>query len=298
MVCVCVCVRGERGEGGRVPRITLARTCNAHVSKYRKSGVEKTYVRKCFMLKFFVATIGLQKYFKHPKFPDFTVQVRPNTVHKRTCTYTCTYFNETIDLSHSLSFTNDSDNIFTEYVKNPSIRCHGVVGPVSAIHAQGRAGRANSRQTSRTREGSECVYMCLYMCNVSYNPFTPYSARMSPENTHNLMGYNTDRGFNTRRYTLVHGFCFFKLFPIHRVKRWEGCTHACSHARTHTHTHSTHTHTHTHSLNTHTHTYKGPENAPYINLTHVPSLLKRPSSLKTTLPKLHVRQDRTKTVHN
>ncbi len=30
---------------------------------------------------------------------------------------------------------------------------------------------------------------------------------MSPETT--LYG-----GFNTRRYTLVHGFCFFKLFPI------------------------------------------------------------------------------------
>ncbi len=31
---------------------------------------------------------------------------------------------------------------------------------------------------------------------------------MSPENTHKLMG------FITRRYTFVHGFCFFKLFPI------------------------------------------------------------------------------------
>ncbi len=35
-------------------------------------------------------------------------------------------------------------------------------------------------------------------------PYTLYSARMSPENTHTLY-----RGFNTRRYTVVHGFCFF-----------------------------------------------------------------------------------------
>ncbi len=35
---------------------------------------------------------------------------------------------------------------------------------------------------------------------------------MSPENA-KLMGFMYG-GFNTRRYTLVHGLCFFKLFPI------------------------------------------------------------------------------------
>ncbi len=42
---------------------------------------------------------------------------------------------------------------------------------------------------------------------------TPYSAHMSPENTHNLMGFYMEV-LILRRYTLVHGFCCFKLFPI------------------------------------------------------------------------------------
>ncbi len=46
--------------------------------------------------------------------------------------------------------------------------------------------------------------------------YAPYSVRMSPENTHKLMGFLYG-GFNTRHYSLVHGFCFFKVFPI-------GCT--------------------------------------------------------------------------
>ncbi len=33
---------------------------------------------------------------------------------------------------------------------------------------------------------------------------------MNPENTHKLMGLYTE----FLRYTLVHGFRFFKLFPI------------------------------------------------------------------------------------
>ncbi len=37
---------------------------------------------------------------------------------------------------------------------------------------------------------------------------------MSPESTHKLMGFYTEALINTRRYTLVHSFCFFKLFPI------------------------------------------------------------------------------------
>ncbi len=35
---------------------------------------------------------------------------------------------------------------------------------------------------------------------------------MSLENTHKLMGLYG--GFNARRYTIVHAFCFFKLYPI------------------------------------------------------------------------------------
>ncbi len=35
---------------------------------------------------------------------------------------------------------------------------------------------------------------------------------MSPEYTHKLIIIYG--GFNTRRYTLVHGFCFLKLLPI------------------------------------------------------------------------------------
>ncbi len=49
--------------------------------------------------------------------------------------------------------------------------------------------------------------------------YTPYSARMSPENTHKLMGFYME-GFNTRRYTLVHGFCFFN--PLTSVSHWSG----------------------------------------------------------------------------
>ncbi len=37
-----------------------------------------------------------------------------------------------------------------------------------------------------------------------------YSARMNPESTHKLMGFYME----SRRYTLVHGFCFVKPFPI------------------------------------------------------------------------------------
>ncbi len=44
----------------------------------------------------------------------------------------------------------------------------------------------------------------------------PYSTRVSPETNRKLMGIHMEV-FNTRHYTLVHGFCFFKLFPV-------GCT--------------------------------------------------------------------------
>ncbi len=36
---------------------------------------------------------------------------------------------------------------------------------------------------------------------------------MSPENAHKLMGFYNDEKFNTRRYTLVHGFCFINPLP-------------------------------------------------------------------------------------
>ncbi len=39
-----------------------------------------------------------------------------------------------------------------------------------------------------------------------------YSARMSPENTHKLMGFYRKVLVTTRRFTLVNGFCFFMLF--------------------------------------------------------------------------------------
>ncbi len=53
-----------------------------------------------------------------------------------------------------------------------------------------------------------------YMESSAYSRHdTSYSACMSPENTHKLMGFYMEV-FNTGRYTLVHGFCFFKLFPI------------------------------------------------------------------------------------
>ncbi len=50
---------------------------------------------------------------------------------------------------------------------------------------------------------------------LTLHPIAP--ARMSSENTHKLMGFLYG-GFNTRRYTLVHGFCF-KLFPVYSVYR-------------------------------------------------------------------------------
>ncbi len=42
---------------------------------------------------------------------------------------------------------------------------------------------------------------------------------MSPETTHKLMGFYMEVLIYTRCYTLVHGFCFFNLFPIYRVYR-------------------------------------------------------------------------------
>ncbi len=42
--------------------------------------------------------------------------------------------------------------------------------------------------------------------------YTPYSACMSPDNTQSLWDFIWR--FNTRHYTSVHVFCFFKLFPI------------------------------------------------------------------------------------
>ncbi len=50
-------------------------------------------------------------------------------------------------------------------------------------------------------------------CTTIKGYYTPYSARMSPENTHNLNGILYG-GFNTKRCTSVHGFCFFERFPI------------------------------------------------------------------------------------
>ncbi len=43
---------------------------------------------------------------------------------------------------------------------------------------------------------------------------------MSPENTHKPMGFYL-KVFNTRRCTLVHGFCFFKLFLIGLFQKFQ-----------------------------------------------------------------------------
>ncbi len=55
-------------------------------------------------------------------------------------------------------------------------------------------------------------------CHISLKAainYTPYSTRMSPENTPKLIGfYSVYGGFHTRHYTLVHGFCFLKLLPV------------------------------------------------------------------------------------
>ncbi len=78
---------------------------------------------------------------------------------------------------------------------------------------------------------------CMYLHTRGIEHYTPYSARRSPENTHKLIGFYKE-GFNTRRYTLVHGFCFFKLFSIGCVglttttevcacKSTSGCTSVC-----------------------------------------------------------------------
>ncbi len=52
-----------------------------------------------------------------------------------------------------------------------------------------------------------------------YGLYTPYSTRMSPENTHKLMGFYMEVLILGIIYTLVHvhGFCFFNLFPIWRI---------------------------------------------------------------------------------
>ncbi len=50
---------------------------------------------------------------------------------------------------------------------------------------------------------------------------------MSLEDIHKLMGFYMEN-FNTRR--LVHGFCFFKLFPIGCIGlRDQVCRFVCSH---------------------------------------------------------------------
>ncbi len=63
------------------------------------------------------------------------------------------------------------------------------------------------------RSQSCSLLLCVKCIGVKLLHYTPYSARMSPENTHKLYG-----GFNTTRYTLVHGFCFF-LAVSYRVYR-------------------------------------------------------------------------------
>ncbi len=40
---------------------------------------------------------------------------------------------------------------------------------------------------------------------------------MSPESTHKLMGFHMEVLILGVSYILVHGFCFFKLFPSYRV---------------------------------------------------------------------------------
>ncbi len=61
-------------------------------------------------------------------------------------------------------------------------------------------------------------YMCLGI-NIMH-PIVP----MSPENTHKLMGFYVEVIILGVIYTLVHGFCFFKLFPIGCI----GLTDLCS----------------------------------------------------------------------
>ncbi len=46
--------------------------------------------------------------------------------------------------------------------------------------------------------------------NLLCQPYTPYSARMSPKNTHKLMGFCME----VLILGVVHGFCSFKLVPI------------------------------------------------------------------------------------
>ncbi len=54
--------------------------------------------------------------------------------------------------------------------------------------------------------------------------YTLYSARMSPENTHKLMGFYMEVLILGVMLYYMHGICFSKLFPIgcsYRVKSWE-----------------------------------------------------------------------------
>ncbi len=65
--------------------------------------------------------------------------------------------------------------------------------------------------------------------NLSFNSTQPiYSACMSPENTHKLMGFDMKVNFNTRDYSLMYGFCFFKLFPIGCIVNLIVCMQRCS----------------------------------------------------------------------
>ncbi len=53
------------------------------------------------------------------------------------------------------------------------------------------------------------VLQCSSILTLRMHPITPVWAQRIPTSLWDLYG-----SFNTRRYTLVHGFCLFKLFPI------------------------------------------------------------------------------------
>ncbi len=53
-------------------------------------------------------------------------------------------------------------------------------------------------------------------CVLSAMTLYTYSTRMSPENTHKLMGFYME--VENRRYTSVHGFCFFNPFASEKFE--------------------------------------------------------------------------------
>ncbi len=93
-----------------------------------------------------------------------------------------------------------------------------VAGPRSTLAKQIRVRQPSSLQTRSLKLlGHQCqplaTFLAMRLHLVTSSP-AGFNTIHPVENTHKLMGLYMEVLILYRRYTLVHGFCFFKLFPI------------------------------------------------------------------------------------